>query len=643
MNEKKQTKKALIMSVTSMVLCVAMLVGMTFAWFTDTASTAVNKIQAGNLDIALEMQKADGTWESAAGKTLTFKTTDNRTADQILWEPGCTYELPTLRVVNKGNLALKYKIAITGIQGDAKLNKVIDWTIGNIELGKNESLAVGENKEFTIKGHMQESAGNDYQGLSIDGISITVYATQDAVESDSFGNDYDKNANGLPDYPNWDISADVTKDVATTGNTVLSNADKTAQITVPQGAVADNVTKLTLTVTPATKPSTVTVTATQGNKCYDVKLTDQDNSAVTSSGGAKFEVKLFVGKGLTDVGLYHKEDAVDAADYAYDVTTGYITFKTSTFSPFTIVYKNPVAVSSDTYTYDLSSSLENGGKWALLDSTSMTCLPDFEDGVNSELDLNGKTLSLTMTGLSTTHVRGGSKFVIKNGSLKAVKIRESYTALFVCEADSTLDLDNVTLETKAAGIFPLGKDATVNVNNSVIKAGGYGIGSNAAKKDYYDVIVTIKDSTITTHTNDNDNTAVYLNVPGTYKIINSTITGDRQGMFVRGGTATVKNSKISTTGKFKNDKSYLTGNWESGNEIPCGALVLGNRSSNAYQYATKCTLEGTTLQAGNGVRTLYVYANTEAGIGTTLTYDSNCNIGDIEPTTLPNNVTINKK
>lgn len=77
MNEKKRTKKALAMSVLSMVLCVAMLVGMTFAWFTDTASTGVNKIQAGNLDVALEM--ADGTnadgspkWVSAEGKTLDF-------------------------------------------------------------------------------------------------------------------------------------------------------------------------------------------------------------------------------------------------------------------------------------------------------------------------------------------------------------------------------------------------------------------------------------------------------------------------------------------------------------------------------------------------------------------------------------------
>ena len=91
-------------------MCVSMLVGTTFAWFTDSASTAVNKIQSGKLDVALEMSTDGTTWESAEGKTLTFKTTDDRAADQILWEPGCTYELPKLRVVNKGNLALKYKI-----------------------------------------------------------------------------------------------------------------------------------------------------------------------------------------------------------------------------------------------------------------------------------------------------------------------------------------------------------------------------------------------------------------------------------------------------------------------------------------------------------------------------------------------------
>lgn len=199
---KTNSKKALLSSAFALVLSVAMLIGTTFAWFTDTASTAVNKIQSGNLDVALEMSTDGTNWESAEGKTLTFKTTDNRAADQILWEPGCTYELPQLRVVNKGNLALKYKIQITGIQGDAKLNEVIDWTINDAAINLTEGhLTAGQTgTAFTIKGHMQETANNDYQGLSIEGIAITVYATQDTVENDSYNNQYDANAE-YPTYP----------------------------------------------------------------------------------------------------------------------------------------------------------------------------------------------------------------------------------------------------------------------------------------------------------------------------------------------------------------------------------------------------------------------------------------------------------
>ena len=202
MTNRKSTKRALLGSVMAMVLCLAMLVGATFAWFTDTASTGVNKIQAGNLDVQLQYatawdEKGNVTsWADAQGKQLEFKKAAGAENEAILWEPGCTYKLPELRVVNKGNLALKYKVAITGINGSAKLNEVIDWTINDADINLTEmQLKAGEEgAAFTIKGHMQESAGNDYMNESIDGITITVYATQDTVESDSFNNTYDANA-----------------------------------------------------------------------------------------------------------------------------------------------------------------------------------------------------------------------------------------------------------------------------------------------------------------------------------------------------------------------------------------------------------------------------------------------------------------
>ena len=211
--KQQTTKSALLTSAMALLLCFAMLIGTTFAWFTDTASTAVNKIQAGNLKVDLEMH--DGTdWVSAEGKTLSFKKAAGHENEQILWEPGCTYELPQLRVVNKGNLALKYKIQITGIQGDAKLNEVIDWTINDaaIDLTEKHLLAGQTGAPFTIKGVMKTTAGNEYQGLSIDGIGITVYATQAASEFDSFENDYDTDAT----YLNTDAQ----------GNYLISNADE---------------------------------------------------------------------------------------------------------------------------------------------------------------------------------------------------------------------------------------------------------------------------------------------------------------------------------------------------------------------------------------------------------------------------------
>ncbi len=193
---KHSTKKALMLSLLSMLLCVSMLVGSTFAWFTDTASTAVNTIQAGTLDVVLEMKNADGTWENAEGKTLEFKKATGAPADEaVLWEPGCTYELPALRVRNNGNLALQYKIQLTGIKGSAKLNEAIEWTISDDSLDSVHTLAAGAtSEELTIKGHMKEDAGNEYQGLTIDGIAITVYATQYNSEYDIEGNTYDKDA-----------------------------------------------------------------------------------------------------------------------------------------------------------------------------------------------------------------------------------------------------------------------------------------------------------------------------------------------------------------------------------------------------------------------------------------------------------------
>ena len=191
MNNRKATKRALLTSVMALVMCVVMLVGTTFAWFTDTATANVNTIKAGNLKVLL----VDKDGNNLKGKTLEWKAKDNREQSKIFWEPGCEYELQDVYVKNDGNLALKYKIEITGIKGSDKLNEVITWTINDANLSADHHLAAGDTSTaLTIKGHMDENAGNEYKNLTIENIAITVYATQDTVEYDSTRNDYDANA-----------------------------------------------------------------------------------------------------------------------------------------------------------------------------------------------------------------------------------------------------------------------------------------------------------------------------------------------------------------------------------------------------------------------------------------------------------------
>ena len=202
-----KSKKALISSAFSMLVCVAMLIGTTFAWFTDTASTGVNKIQAGTLKVDIINQAGD----SLKGEQLKWQSKDGRAQENILWEPDCTYFLEPFMIQNKGNLALKYKIIINGVTGDNKLLEALDFGFYYFSPGFGASRSLDELVEggkldnvseypglctapIYIYAHMKEEAGNEYKGLSIDGIGITVVATQYTYEKDSIDDQYDKDA-----------------------------------------------------------------------------------------------------------------------------------------------------------------------------------------------------------------------------------------------------------------------------------------------------------------------------------------------------------------------------------------------------------------------------------------------------------------
>lgn len=214
MTKSKKTKRALIASMLTLMLCISMFIGSTFAWFTDSASTGVNQIESGTLDVVI-LDKNDNSLE---GETLEFIKAEG--SENNLWEPGSTWTLPEIYVKNNGNLALKYQIEITGFDGDAKLNEAIEWS--GLPTADNEGkLEAGEKSEaITISAHMKEDAGNEYQGLKMNGISITVHATQDTVEFDSTTNEYDENATYLREVTDTSSIQEAINFAAKTGEPV---------------------------------------------------------------------------------------------------------------------------------------------------------------------------------------------------------------------------------------------------------------------------------------------------------------------------------------------------------------------------------------------------------------------------------------
>ena len=267
MTSSKSTKRALISSTLALLMCVAMLIGTTFAWFTDTASTGVNKIVSGNLDVKLMYSTDMQTWKEATDQTKLFD-------DNALWEPGYT-QVVYLKVVNAGNLALKYEAGFSknytsnrgkNVNGDwyrvdnylkigtaetttkfanredvwsaiaateKTLAKDVMFTDGWITLKAGKS-----SKPFAVAIYMPTSVGNEANASknrpsSVSGLGIEVRATQATVESDSFDNNYDANAATVLNRMEYtDGEHTVTGNIQANGTAGAIHGTGTAKITV---------------------------------------------------------------------------------------------------------------------------------------------------------------------------------------------------------------------------------------------------------------------------------------------------------------------------------------------------------------------------------------------------------------------------
>ena len=263
----KNTKRALLTSVLAMAVCLAMLVGSTFAWFTDTATTGINKIQSGNLDVELEYSKDFAEWKKVDNTTKVFE-------DSTEWEPGRT-EVVYLRVKNAGNLALKYTLGLGNVYESRGKNVAGDfYYLSNfVKMGAVEATAAFENRAAAIgavdpvadtfkalgeKGvvgatlnsgaaktyamvvYMPTEVGNEANPKNKDpywaaklSFGVSVNASQATVENDSFDNMYDKKApTVLTKFSTLMGTHEITENMQANGRTGAVETLQDAQVTI---------------------------------------------------------------------------------------------------------------------------------------------------------------------------------------------------------------------------------------------------------------------------------------------------------------------------------------------------------------------------------------------------------------------------
>ena len=263
----KNTKRALLTSVLAMAVCLAMLVGSTFAWFTDTATTGINKIQSGNLDVELEYSKDFAEWKKVDNTTKVFE-------DSTEWEPGRT-EIVYLRVKNAGNLALKYTLGLGNIYESKGKNVAGNFyflsnfvkmgaveataafenrvaAIGAVEPVADTFKALGEKgvvgatlnsgaaKTYAMVVYMPTEVGNEANPKNKDpywaaklSFGVSVNASQATVENDSFDNMYDAKAPTV--FAKFSTQAgahEITENMQANGRTGAVEALKDAQVTI---------------------------------------------------------------------------------------------------------------------------------------------------------------------------------------------------------------------------------------------------------------------------------------------------------------------------------------------------------------------------------------------------------------------------
>lgn len=215
------------------------------------------------------------------------------------------------------------------------------------------------------------------------------------------------------------------------------------------------------------------------------------------------------------------------------------------------------------------------------------------------VDLNGHTLSVdTSSDSGWFYIKNGADVVFSDGALNVSCTPDNYTWSAVeAYEDTSLTLINVDFYSNVSGISPWANGFSFYAEDSTIKSdGAYGITTNASNPPFNTSFI-LKDTVIEV-TGNEAGVGILLNIDCTLNMDNVQILSNWQGLVMRGGTATIKNSRIESTGYAQvepNKNMYMyDSNWGSGNAVVYGALVVGNRG-NGYDYPTEVTLENTDV------------------------------------------------
>ena len=362
MKKKNSTKQALISSILVLALCCTMLVGTTFAWFTDSVSSNGNIIKSGVLDVA--MYWAEGTKAIPADDSADWKdAAEGAIFNYDKWEPGYV-QVRHIKIANEGSLALKYKVNIvangvvtdladvidvyyadpavqvadrTSLTDDNKLGTLTEVLAALGNTG-NGTLAAETNDTITIAFKMQETAGNEYMDKSIGAdFSVQLIATQLASEDDDFGNDYD---NGAVYAENVSTSV-VIPENATENETFTTENGTTVEVPAEVlNALPDEVESMTLGHSnPVVETVNNTVTF-DSVEFYDQNGNVIDLSANTTPVTVTFPVAFADG---TTVEVYHDDELVCVTV----ANGGKISYEVTHFCQVTLAELLPLNVASE--------------------------------------------------------------------------------------------------------------------------------------------------------------------------------------------------------------------------------------------------------------------------------------------------------